>query len=83
MITRGKKYTALEIVTEAAFEPIEYKGETYEGESLFGKFALNIGGIAGIVDPSRKIIVEGESPLVVTVGDQTREIEVVDEEKEA
>lgn len=49
---------------------------------VFGKYAITIGGIAGIVEPDRKIIVEGVAPLEITVGNTPATLEVVEPEAE-
>lgn len=49
---------------------------------VFGKYAIVIGGIAGITEPDRKIIVEGTDPLEITVGNTPASLEVVEPEAE-
>jgi hypothetical protein len=50
----------------------------FEVADVFGKYTIVIGGITGIVDPERKIIVEGTEPLEITVGNTLTSLEVTE-----
>ncbi len=47
-------------------------------EEAFGRYAITIGGIAGIVDPDKKIIVDGGLPVVIQVGNVSAELAVAE-----
>lgn len=60
----NKKYTALELVTAAGFENVE-----------FGKIRVRIGGIMGIVSEDHKIrIPAGTTEIDVMVGTEVKQV---------
>jgi hypothetical protein len=71
----NKKYTAIEILTEAGIEKPEEK---------IGKMRVRIGGIAGIVKPGHIIrIPAGTKEVSVIVGQETATIPVGDDSEDA
>ena len=62
----NKKYTAVEVVKEAGFDP-----------KLIGKVKVRIAGIRGIATPDHKInIQKGVKEVTVVVGDKIKKIAV-------
>jgi hypothetical protein len=62
------KYTALEILTEAGVE---------NPSEVFGKVAVTIAGISGIVNPDHVILIGNEEEkAVVIVGNEAKEVAV-------
>lgn len=60
----NKKYTALELVTAAGFEGVE-----------FGKIRVRIGGIPGIVTPDHSIrVTAGTTEIDVMVGMEVKKV---------
>lgn len=60
----NKKYTALELVTAAGFEDVE-----------FGKIRVRIGGIRGIVTPDHVIrVTPGTTEIDVMVGNEVKTV---------
>lgn len=116
MITRSKKYSAIEILRLAFPEGVDVQtGKELEHaiteedlkenpglekdvqvgdivmlpefvkipvEAAFGKYQVMIGGIPNVSDPERKIITDGTEPLLISVGDTTAELEVIEEKVE-
>lgn len=86
MLKRNTKYTAIEILYEAGFSSVvippetpDEKGEEILLPSVFGKFSINIGGISGIVDPNKIILIaSGTEKLVVIVAGTAKEVELED-----
>lgn len=65
------KYTALEILKTAGFK---------NPNSKFGKYRIVIGGLQGIVDPSKVLRIPSETKeLEVVVGIEARLIEIEQE----
>lgn len=89
MLKKNTKYTALEILKAAGFDQVVIPGnedqpaQTYTTEEIFGKFSVNIGGISGIVDPSKVILVSpGTEKLVVVAAGTAKEVELSEGETE-
>lgn len=79
-IIRTKKYSALEILEMAFPDGVTIEESNIAVADVFGKYAVVIGGIAGITDPGRKIIVDGTEPVEITVGNTSASLEVVEPE---
>lgn len=68
------RYTALEIL-EAVAEKFVLNEKEYSAEEVFGKFAVIIGGISGIVKPGHLISIPSEAKtLQVVVGVESFEL---------
>ena len=84
MLTRNQKYTALEILLAAGVDKVILPPETLEeapkeftAEEVFSKFSVNIGGISGITDPNKVILVSPDTEkLVVLVAGQSIVVEL-------
>lgn len=76
------QYTALEVL-EAVAEKFVLNEKEYSAEEVFGKFAVIIGGISGIVKPDHLLSIPSEAKtLQVVVGVESFELPLEENEGE-